>query len=293
MRGITIEKSITNIETETLRKYFREILLIKQFESPEQEMEVAIKARNGDEKAKEELIKRNLRFVISVAKKYVMDGVTLSDLINEGNVGLISAANRYDPTKGVKFISYAVFWIRKVILEFLLKNGRTIRLPLNKYQDLVQFDKNTAELEQKNGGVVDIQEVLAHYGSKMAHKNTNSLRDLSFYKVSSLDKNLSSSEDSGFTLLDTIEDADSFPRTDQKLMDSSVKTQISTSLNSLIDRDREVVELLFGINGKVPMSYEEVGAVMSLSSERIRQIKKNSLKKLKTNKNVISAYSDI
>lgn len=293
MKSIKIDQNFTNVETESLKHFLKEVSLIPVFKTPEEELEVAIRASNGDEKAKEELIKKNLRFVVSVAKKYVMDGVLLNDLINEGCIGLTKAADRYNPNLGYKFISFAVFWIRKLILAFILENGRTIRIPANKYMELTQLDKNIANLEQKNGEPVDMSQVFNEYSKDMSVKTATSIRDLSFYKVASLDRTVSNSEESTATLIDFIVDDETFPETDHLLHESSLKKQVTSSLKVLNERDRGILILLFGLNNRAPMSLIEVADEVGLSSERVRQIQNKCLVKLKNNKNAISAYTNV
>jgi RNA polymerase primary sigma factor len=246
---------------------------------PEEEFECAIKASKGDKNAINELIKRNLRFVVSIAKQYETPNIEFEDLVNEGNIGLIIAVENYKPDKGFKFISYAVFWVRKLILEFLSKNGRLVRLPSNKVIGLSKLNKYVIKLEQKLGKTVDISEVIEEYCDEMSDKEITELQNLSTITFQSLDSELNSSE-GGATLGDIISD-NSIDATDYMVSDYYDKKQINKVLDNLKPRDRHIMVLLFGLNGSAPLTLKEVGEEVGLTREMIRQIQKNSLKKLK------------
>lgn len=247
--------------------------------TPDEEFDCASKAAKGDKQAIEELIKRNLRFVVSTAKQYETPNIEFEDLVNEGNIGLIMAVENYKPDKGFKFISYAVFWIRKLILEFLVKNGRLVRLPSNKVIGLSKLNKYTIQLEQKLGKTVDISELIEEYGEKMSDKEIKELQNLSSITFQSLDAQLSSSEDS-VSLCDIISD-NTIDATDYMVSSYYNKKQINKVLNNLKPRDRGIMVSLFGLDGSAPLTLKEVGEEVGLTREMVRQIQKNSLKKLK------------
>jgi RNA polymerase primary sigma factor len=278
MKPLRINQRFTEKESKSFKQYLTEISEIKMF-TPDEEFDCALKASNGDKQAIEELIKRNLRFVVSMAKQYETPNIEFEDLVNEGNIGLIMAVENYKPDKGFKFISYAVFWIRKLILEFLTKNGRLVRLPSNKVIGLSKLNKYSIQLEQKLGKTVDISELIEEYGEKMSDKEIKELQNLSSITFQSLDAQLNSSE-GDVTLCDIISD-NTIDATDYMVSSYYNKKQINKILNNLKPRDRNIMVSLFGLNGSAPLTLKEVGEEVGLTREMVRQIQKNSLKKLK------------
>ena len=276
MRQLKITKSITNRETQSLEKYLQEIGKVELI-GPDEEVRLAIRIKKGDQLALEKLTKANLRFVVSVAKQYQNQGLTLSDLINEGNLGLIKAAQRFDETKGFKFISYAVWWIRQSILQALAEQSRIVRLPLNKVGLTNRISKAFSQLEQEFEREptpeelaemlnIETEEVAATLGVAARHV--------------SMDQPLSDGEES--TLIDVLVNENAV-RTDNELaMNASLKTEIERSLSILTDRQKEVICLFFGIGIDHPMSLEDIGERFSLTRERVRQIKDKALSKLRT-----------
>lgn len=276
MRQLKITKSITNRESQSLEKYLQEIGKVELI-GPEEEVQLAIRIKKGDQAALEKLTKANLRFVVSVAKQYQNQGLTLSDLINEGNLGLIKAAQRFDETKGFKFISYAVWWIRQSILQALAEQSRIVRLPLNKVGLTNRISKAYSQLEQEFEREptpeelaellnIETEEVAATLGVAARHV--------------SMDQPLSDGEES--TLIDVLVNENAV-RTDNELaVNASLKTEIERSLSTLTDRQKEVLCLFFGIGIDHPMSLEDIGDRFSLTRERVRQIKDKAITKLRT-----------
>lgn len=283
MRELTIHNRITSRETDSFKRYLKDVSEIPLF-TPEEELICTQKASKGDEEAIKELINRNLRFVISVAKQYVNSNNTLEDLVNEGNLGLIMAVEHFDPKKGFKFISYAVWWIRKVILEYLAKNGRFIRLPANKINDLSKLDKHIAKLEQKLGRAADITEIVDELSNEMNEEETTLLKVLSTFNVDSLDRQIANdtqgNESHVLTLLDLISD-ESSKEPDHIIVEQNVKEEIKEILDSLKPRDKRIIVASFGLDGNSPMNLKEIGDSENLSREMIRQIKQKILKTLK------------
>jgi len=275
MRQLKITKSITNRESQSLEKYLQEISKVELI-NPEEEVQLAQKIRLGDQKAFERLIKSNLRFVVSVAKQYQNQGLTLSDLINEGNFGLIKAALRFDETRGFKFISYAVWWIRQSILQSLAEQSRIVRLPVNKvgltnkiskaYQQLEQeFEREPTPQELSDMLDIPIEEVVA-------------IMNVGFKHVS-LDSPLLDGE--GATILDLMENTNAAP-TDKKIEHfESLHLEIERSLKTLTDRQKTVVCYFFGIGIDHALSLEDIGVRFNLTRERVRQIKDKAITKLK------------
>jgi len=242
--------------------------------TPQEEVILTQKIRQGDQAALERLTSANLRFVVSVAKQYESSGLTLGDLINEGNLGLIKAAKRFDETKGFKFISYAVWWIRQSILQAINDHARMVRLPANKVGDLSKISKASSELEQhleRAATVEEIAEILEVTVEKVAGTLASASRHVS------VDAPFSSEEDN--TLLDVLQNPES--NTDKYIMDDSLRTEISRSLAMLGARDREIVELFFGLSGSQPLSLDEIGEKYNLTRERVRQIKDKALARLR------------
>jgi RNA polymerase primary sigma factor len=277
MRQLKITKSITNRESQSLEKYLQEIGKV-ELVSPEDEVKLARLIKQGDQKALDRLTKGNLRFVVSVAKQYQNQGLSLPDLINEGNLGLIKAAQRFDETRGFKFISYAVWWIRQSILQSLAEQARIVRLPLNKVGLTNRIQKTYSQLEQQferepsteevaEALEMDVEEVAASMGISARHV--------------SMDSPMSDGEEN--TLLDVMENPNA-EKTDGDLMyKESLKTEIERSLTTLTERQKEVICFFFGIGVDHPMSLEDIGEKFSLTRERVRQIKDKAITKLKTN----------
>lgn len=276
MRQLKITKSITNRESQSLDKYLQEIGKVELI-NPDEEVQLAIRIRQGDQKALDRLIKANLRFVVSVAKQYQNQGLTLPDLINEGNLGLIKAALRFDETRGFKFISYAVWWIRQSILQSLAEQSRIVRLPLNKvgltnriakaYQQLEQEYEREPTPEELAGMLeISIDEVTATMGVGLRHV--------------SMDTPLSEGEDG--TLMDMMENPNA-ERTDEYLVHhESLRMEIERSLQTLTDRQKDVVCYFFGIGIDHPLSLEDIGERFHLTRERVRQIKDKAITKLRS-----------
>jgi RNA polymerase primary sigma factor len=291
MKQLKISHKLTNRENESFKQYLKEIGEVEIFSTPEEEFAVAQRASLGDKKAIDELVKRNLRFVVSVAKQYVSDGILLEDLVNEGNIGLMMAAEKFTPSMGYKFISYAVWWIRKVILEHIAKNGKMVRIPANKLNSLSKLDKKIAELEQMRGRKVDVQEVIEEFGNEINDDDFMFLDVLSTYNMDSLDRQVGN-DDGGSFLGELIAD-ESFKATDHLLTDSNLTNEVSAILSVLKPRDVEVMECLFGLNGNAPMTLKEVGDKLGITRERARQIRENSLIKLRHNARVNLAYNEL
>lgn len=287
MKSLSISNLITSRENDSFKKYLKEVSKIKAF-TPEEEALCAVKAYNGDNKAKEELVTRNLKFVISVAKQYVTPQSPLEDLVNEGNLGLILAAERFNPAEKVKFISYAVWWIRKVIIEHINKYNRAVRLPLNKITSLSKLDKMVSDLEQKKGYKVDIHELADELGSD----EFNALEVLTTYKMDSLDRQLGGEDGDGSTLIDLLAD-NTIKGSDHLVTDSDHKTSIFKGLNVLKERDKQIIILLFGLDGKEPRTLQEVSDVVGMSREMVRQVKMKSLLKLSKDNNLKTAYTEL
>jgi RNA polymerase primary sigma factor len=276
MRQLKITKSITNRESQSLEKYLQEIGKVDLI-TPEEEVKLARLIKQGDQKALDRLTKANLRFVVSVAKQYQNQGLSLPDLINEGNLGLIKAAQRFDETRGFKFISYAVWWIRQSILQALAEQSRIVRLPLNKVGLTNRIQKAYSQLEQEYEREpsaeelatlleIDIEEVSATLGISARHV--------------SVDTPLSEGEDN--TLLDVLENPNAV-KTDNELDHTeSLKVEIERSLKTLTERQKEVICYFFGIGVDHPMSLEDIGEKFSLTRERVRQIKDKAITKLRT-----------
>ena len=274
MRQLKITKQVTNRETASLDKYLQEIGKVDLI-TAEEEVELAQRIRSGDKVALEKLTKANLRFVVSVAKQYQNQGLSLPDLINEGNLGLIKAANRFDETRGFKFISYAVWWIRQSILQALAEQSRIVRLPLNKIGSINKINKAFALLEQEHERVPsakEIAELLEMSEEDVKESLKNSGRHVS------MDAPLVEGEDSN--LYDVVRSGES-PSPDRELMMESLRVEIERSLNTLSSREADVVRLYFGLNGNHPMTLEEIGETFDLTRERVRQIKEKAIRRMK------------
>jgi RNA polymerase primary sigma factor len=277
MRQLKITKSITNRESQSLEKYLQEIGKVELI-SPEEEVKLAIRIKQGDQRALDKLTKANLRFVVSVAKQYQNQGLSLPDLINEGNLGLIKAAQRFDETRGFKFISYAVWWIRQSILQALAEQSRIVRLPLNKvgltnriqkaYSQLEQeFEREPSAEELAEVLELDIEEVSSSLGIAARHV--------------SMDTPLSEGEDN--TLIDVLENPNAELANSNIEHKESLKQEIDRSLKTLTERQKEVICFFFGIGVDHPMSLEDIGERFNLTRERVRQIKDKAITKLRSN----------
>lgn len=276
MRQLKITKSITNRESQSLEKYLQEIGKVDLL-TPEEEVDLAKRIKQGDQLALEKLTKANLRFVVSVAKQYQNQGLSLSDLINEGNLGLIKAAQRFDETRGFKFISYAVWWIRQSILQALAEQSRIVRLPLNKVGSLNKINKAFSQLEQeyeREPSADELAEVLEINTSEVQTTLGVAARHVS------MDAPFVEGEDN--SLLDVLENGNT-PGTDAKLeYMESLRREIERSLSTLTDRQRDVIKLYFGIGVEHPMSLEDIGDKFGLTRERVRQIKDKAINKLRS-----------
>lgn len=290
MKQLKISHKLTNRENESFKQYLKEISDIKIFETPEEEYAVAERASLGDRKAIDELVQRNLRFVVSVAKQYSADDLPLEDLVNEGNIGLIMAAEKFTPTMGYKFISYAVFWIRKVILEHIAKHGKMVRIPANKLNSLSKLDKKISELEQIKGRKVDVQEVIEEFGNEINDEDFMFLDVLGSYNMDSLDRQVGNEE--GSFLGELIADK-SFKPTDHLLSGSDLISEINTSLEVFKPRDRRIMEALYGLNGAAPMTLKEIGDEVGITREMARQVREKCLRKLRANPRVKLAFSEL
>ncbi len=280
MRVLRITNRITNRESNSFRQYLTEIADIEMFKG-EEEAECSLRAMGGDKEAIDELVRRNLRFVVSVAKQYQAPNTTLEDLVNEGNIGLIMAAEKYKVGTGFKFITYAVFWIRKMILEYLAKNGRMVRLPSNKINGLSKLSQHVSKLEQQLGRTVDISEVIDAFGSTMTKDEVAELEAISMVHFESLDSSVNSNNgESSTSLYEMIAD-DTFQPTDHLITDSDTKTQVGIILNTLKPRDRQIMIALYGLDGSYPLTLKEVADQVGLTREMVRQIKEKSLRTLK------------
>ncbi|MCK6640019.1 MAG: RNA polymerase sigma factor RpoD/SigA [Bacteroidia bacterium] len=274
MRQLKITKSITNRESASLDKYLQEIGR-EDLITAEEEVILAKRIREGDEVALAKLVKANLRFVVSVSKQYQNQGLSLPDLINEGNLGLIKAARRFDETRGFKFISYAVWWIRQSILQALAEQSRIVRLPLNQVGSLNKINKAYSRLEQefeREPTAEELSRVLELPEDKVADTMRVSGRHVS------MDAPLLNGEDN--SLLDVIVNHDS-PRADRMLMNESLQREIERSLSTLTERERDVIKLFFGIGCQHGLTLEEIGAKFDLTRERVRQIKEKAIRRLR------------
>jgi RNA polymerase primary sigma factor len=274
MRQLKITKQITNRETQSLDKYLQEIGKVDLI-TAEMEVDLAKRIRQGDQMALEKMTKANLRFVVSVAKQYQNNGLSLGDLINEGNVGLIKAAMRFDETRGFKFISYAVWWIRQSILQALAEQSRVVRLPLNRVGSLNKLHRTFAELEQKfqrEPSTEELAEVL-----EVSIEDIESTMRVSGRHVS-VDAPFIQGEDNN--LLDVLESNEQ-QTPDSALMIDSLKSEVARALTSLTQREAEVLSCYYGLNGTHPMTLEEIGDKFSLTRERVRQIKEKATRRLR------------
>jgi len=274
MRQLKITKSITNRESASLDKYLQEIGR-EELITAEEEVSLAKKIRDGDQRALEKLTRANLRFVVSVAKQYQNQGLSLPDLINEGNLGLIKAAKRFDETRGFKFISYAVWWIRQSILQALAEQSRIVRLPLNQVGSLNKINKAYSKLEQEFEREPSAEE-LAHILDLPEDKIADTMK-VSGRHVS-MDAPFQQGEEG--SLVDVLVNHDS-PRADGQLMNESLSKEIDRALSTLTERERDVIKLFFGIGIPHGLTLEEIGAKFDLTRERVRQIKEKAVRRLR------------
>jgi RNA polymerase primary sigma factor len=279
MRQLKISKQITNRESQSLDKYLQEIGKVDLL-TPDEEVELAKRIKEGDQIALEKLTKANLRFVVSVAKQYQNQGLSLGDLINEGNLGLIKAAQRFDETRGFKFISYAVWWIRQSILQALAEQSRIVRLPLNRVGSLNKISKTFSELEQKyerEPSPEELAEVLDVTTAEVVDTMKISGRHVS------MDAPFVQGEEN--SLLDVLEN-DSEETPDSGLMNDSLRREVQRALSTLTQREADVITLYFGLNGEHSMTLEEIGEKFNLTRERVRQIKEKAIRRLDTRQGV-------
>lgn len=273
MRQLKITKQVTNRDTPSLDKYLQEIGRVELI-SPEDEVLLARKIKAGDNEALKKLVKANLRFVVSVAKQYQNQGITLPDLINEGNLGLMKAAQRFDETRGFKFISYAVWWIRQAILQALAEQSRIVRLPVNKIGSINRINRAFARLEQtyerepSSQEIADILEMIPEDVKEALKTNGRTV---------SMDAPISSEEDN--TMYDVIPSNDA-PSPDKNLINESLAYEIERALCTLSPREAKVLKLYFGLGMKHPYTLEEIGEELSLTRERVRQIKEKAIKRI-------------
>lgn len=274
-----ITRQLTNRENKSLDQYFLEIGKINLLTADE-EVDLAIKIKNGDMDAQNKLVKANLRFVVSVAKMYQHQGLSLGDLINEGNIGLVKAAQRFDETRGFKFISYAVWWIRQGIMSAIADQARVVRLPLNRVGNLTKLGKAYRELEQeyeRKPTTEELAKILEISSDEVAY-----ILQI-FSRQVSVDAPLKSGDENKTTLMDVLYNADqSMP--DKELMNDSLKNEVADILSVLEERESEVIRLSFGIGTNQKATLEEIGEKFNLTRERIRQIKENALRKLRSSK---------
>ena len=263
-------------DNEVLSIYLAEINRIPLI-SHEEEYELALKAKSGDRAAREKLLNANLRFVVSVAKKFRGQGLPLSDLINEGNIGLITALDKFEPEKGYHFISYAVWWIRQAIMKAISEKGRTVRLPLNRANELMQIQKAMKTIIHDKGTAdPSIEEIAEATGLDSAL--VSDLLSIS-QDVVSIDSPVRRGEESDTALGEFIEDESDGP--EKQVMDSALRAEVRSLLSTLSDKERDIIELRYGLSGEKPMSLKEIGERYSLTKERIRQIEKRALEKLR------------
>ncbi len=275
MRQLKITKQVTNRDTKSLEKYFQEISKLDMITADE-EVELAQKIKKGDQRALDKLVRANLRFVVSVAKQYQNQGLKLSDLINEGNLGLVKAAKRFDETRGFKFISYAVWWIRQSILQALAEQSRIVRLPLNKIGTISKINKIYSHLEQQNErmpSAAEIAKALDMTVSDVELSLKNSGRHIS------MDAPFKEGEDSNLYNVVSYKDS---PKPDKELMQQSLTTEINRALEQLTHKEAKVIKMYYGIDCKSPYSLAEIGETFNLTRERVRQVKQKAIRRLQT-----------
>lgn len=275
MRQLKITKAITNRENASLDKYLQEIGH-EELISAEEEVELARRIKTGDRKALEKLTKANLRFVVSVAKQYQNQGLSLPDLINEGNIGLLKAAEKFDETRGFKFISYAVWWIRQSILQAIAEQGRVVRLPLNKVGSVNRINKVLSKFEQENERRPSVDEIADK--TDLPHEKIEDVLKVNTRQVS-VDAPMADGD--GTSMIDFMQ-SDSDSSTDEELLKESLRAEIASALSVLNDRERNVIEAFYGIN-QPECTMEEIGKKYGLTRERVRQIREKAIRRLKQN----------
>ncbi len=276
MRQLKIMKQITNRESSAVDKYLNDISKFDLL-TVEEEVDLAKRIKKGEKKALEQMVKANLRFVVSVAKQYQNQGLSLPDLINEGNLGLIKAAQRFDETKGFKFISYAVWWIRQTILQSLAEQSRIVRLPQNKIGSLNKINKTLAKLEQEFEREPSIQEISTNL--KMSPEQVKDFI-MNANKPISMDAPIS--EDGDRSIEEVMENTD-IPSPDNELVNESLRKEIERALARLNEREAEVIKMFFGLKNRPPYTLEEIAKTLDLTRERVRQIKDKAIRNLKYN----------
>lgn len=275
MRQLKITKAITNRENASLDKYLQEIGH-EELISAEEEVELARRIKTGDRKALEKLTKANLRFVVSVAKQYQNQGLSLPDLINEGNIGLLKAAEKFDETRGFKFISYAVWWIRQSILQAIAEQGRVVRLPLNQVGSVNRINKVLSKFEQENERRPSVDEIADK--TDLPHEKIEDVLKVNTRQVS-VDAPMADGDDT--SMIDFMQ-SDSDSSTDEELLKESLRAEIASALSVLNDRERNVIEAFYGIN-QPECTMEEIGKKYGLTRERVRQIREKAIRRLKQN----------
>lgn len=281
MKKITIVKTITNRETESIDRYFREVNSISLL-TKDEEVELAKKIKeNNDIASINKLVLSNLRFVISVAKQFQNQGLSIEDLISEGNIGLIISAKKFDYTKGFKFISYAVWWIRQSIIQSLAEHSRLISLPLNQVNKIIKIKKISSQLEQKYERLPSYDEISDSMGFLFNTKKVSDILRLN-EKCISIDEPIKSDNSETYTLCDIIENKESLSP-DNNITDKSITNQIEKSLDNLNEKERKIITLFFGLNNSNRMTLDAIGKKIGLSKERIRQIKAKSIRKIRFN----------
>lgn len=275
MRQLKITKAITNRENASLDKYLQEIGH-EELISAEEEVELARRIKTGDRKALEKLTKANLRFVVSVAKQYQNQGLSLPDLINEGNIGLLKAAEKFDETRGFKFISYAVWWIRQSILQAIAEQGRVVRLPLNQVGSVNRINKVLSKFEQENERRPSVDEIADK--TDLPHEKIEDVLKVNTRQVS-VDAPMADGD--GTSMIDFMQ-SDSDTSTDEELLKESLRAEIASALSVLNDRERNVIEAFYGIN-QPECTMEEIGKKYGLTRERVRQIREKAIRRLKQN----------
>lgn len=275
MRQLKITKQVTNRDTKSLEKYFQEVSKIDLI-TVDEEVELAVQIKQGNQRALDKLVKANLRFVVSVAKQYQNQGLKLSDLINEGNMGLVKAAKRFDETRGFKFISYAVWWIRQSILQALAEQSRIVRLPLNKIGSISKIRKVYSRLEQEKERIPTYVEIANELDTTVRSVET-SMKNSG--KHVSMDAPFKEGEDSN---LYNVLKSDKSPRPDRKLMENSLKIEIERALDTLSPKEAKVIKMFYGLGDHNSSSLAEIGEVFDLTRERVRQVKQRALRRLQS-----------
>jgi RNA polymerase primary sigma factor len=274
MRQLKITKQVTNREVASLDKYLQDIGRVELI-TAEEEVALAQRIKTGDKSALEKLTKANLRFVVSVAKQYQNQGLTLPDLINEGNLGLIKAAQRFDETRGFKFISYAVWWIRQSILQAIAEQSRIVRLPLNKIGSLNKINKATAKLEQMNERMPNTEEI-----AELLDISPNDVKDSLKNSGRHISMDAPLIQDEDITLYDVLGN-DEIKTPEQGLLSDSLRIEIERAIATLSKRESDILRYYFGLNGNYPLTLDEIGEKFGLTRERVRQIKEKAIRRLK------------